>query len=294
MLLCRLTLVLLLVSPAALAQHTSLMDGEALEALIAETSGELALGHFADLLAYSGYAPSQGSEDTAIYLADKAREFGLEDVRVEEFPSDGERYFWAFRTEPWWEAKRAELLLLDDDGKTRERLASYDVHRVVLGRFSRSARVDAEVVDVGSGVAPSDYQGRNVAGKIVLANGPAGPVHARAVWEHGASGVIVYRTADHIERPHLIGSASIVPFLGPDGEPPAFVFSLSYSKGKALSDLVRAGDTVRVQAEVEAETRAGHYSQVHAWLRGSDPALPEVWIQAHTNYRNTGGGNNLT
>ncbi|HXV65248.1 MAG TPA: hypothetical protein VEK15_31425, partial [Vicinamibacteria bacterium] len=47
-------------------------------------------------------------------------------------------------------------------------------------------------------------------------------------------------------------------------------------------------------AEVEAETRAGHYSQVHAWLRGSDPALPEVWIQAHTNYRNTGGGNNLT
>jgi Zn-dependent M28 family amino/carboxypeptidase len=33
---------------------------------------------------------------------------------------------------------------------------------------------------------------------------------------------------------------------------------------------------------------------VQAVLKGTEPELPEVWIQAHTNYRNTGGGNNLT
>jgi len=33
---------------------------------------------------------------------------------------------------------------------------------------------------------------------------------------------------------------------------------------------------------------------VHATIRGTEPELAEVWIQAHTNHRNTGGGNNLT
>ncbi|HEY7700521.1 MAG TPA: hypothetical protein VIE88_18985, partial [Vicinamibacteria bacterium] len=141
---------------------------------------------------------------------------------------------------------------------------------------------------------PKDYQGKDLRGKIALASGPAGAVHARAVWEHGASGVVVYRMADHVERPHLIGSAVIEPFLGPRGEAPAFAFSLSYAVGKALSDRLRAGEMLKVRAEVEAETRAGHYSQVQAIIRGTEPGLPEVWIQAHDNYRNTGGGNNLT
>jgi hypothetical protein len=288
-------IVLTLFAAAASAQHSSLIEDRALEAIISETSGAKALSHFKNLLTYSGFAPSLGSEQTADYIAARARGFGLEDVRIEEFPADGQKFFWAFRTEPWWEAKKGELLLLDPrTGETRERLASFDVHRIVLGRFSRSASIEAELVDVGSGVAPEDYQGRDVKGKVALASGPAGPVHARAVWEYGASGVVVYRMADHVERPHLIGSAVIEPFLGPRGEPPAFLFSLSYRMGQELSDRLRAGETLKVRAEVEAETRAGHYSQVQAVLKGTEPELPEVWVQAHTNYRNTGGGNNLT
>lgn len=286
--------LLVLLSSAALAQNTSLLEDESLDALISETSGELALRHFQDLLAYSGFAPSKGSEDTASYLAAKARGFGLEDVHIEEFPSDGQIYFWAFRTEPWWEAKKGDLFLLDGEGRIEERLASYDVYRIVLGRFSRSASLDADLVDVGSGTSSDDYRGKDVRGKVVLASGSAGEVHQQAVWGHGAAGVVVYRVADHVERPHLIGSASITPFEGPRGEPPGFAFSLSFAAGKALLDRLQAGEKLRVRADVETETRAGHYSQVQAVLKGTEPDLPEVWIQAHTNYRNTGGGNNLT
>ncbi len=279
----------------ASAQHSSLIEDQAFEAIIAETSGALALSHGRNLLAYSGFAPSLGSEQTADYIAAKAREFGLEDVRIEEFPSDGQKFFWAFRTEPWWEARKGELVLLDSKtGSVRERLASFGVHRIVLGRFSRSASVEAELVDIGSGVRAEDYAGKDLRGRIALASGPAGAVHARAVWEHGASGVVAYRTADHVARPHLIGSAVIEPFLGPRGEPPGFAFSLSYRAGRALADRLRSGETLKVHAEVDAETRAGHYSMVQAVLRGTEPELPEVWVQAHTNYRNTGGGNNLT
>jgi hypothetical protein len=288
-------ILLTLIAAAASAQeHSSLISDEALSAIISETSGALALTHGQRILSYSGFAPSLGSEQTADYIARWAGDVGLEDVRIEEFPADGQKFFWAFRTEPWWEGKKGELVLLDSKGAPRERLASFAVHRIVLGRFSRSASLEAELIDVGSGVRPEDYAGKDLRGKVALASGPAGAVHARAVWEHGASGVVVYRMADHLERPHLMGSAVIEPFLGPRGEAPAFAFSLSYAAGKALSDRLRAGESLKVRADVDAETRSGHYSMVQAVLKGTEPLLPEVWVQAHTNYRNTGGGNNLT
>ena len=96
--------VLTLFAAAASAQHSSLLPDDTLEALVSETSGAKALGHFRDLLEYSGFAPSLGSEQTADYIAARTREFGLEDVHIEEFASDGQAFFWAFRTEPWWEA----------------------------------------------------------------------------------------------------------------------------------------------------------------------------------------------
>jgi aminopeptidase YwaD len=291
-----LVLVLFLLASASdvRAQHSSLIADDALAALIAETSGELALGHFRDILQYSGYAPAKGSEQTADYIAARAKAYGLEDVHIEEFPSDGQKYFWAFRTEPWWEATRGELSLVDSKGHSTERLASFDVSRIVLARYSRSARVDSELVDVGAGTDAKDYEGKDVKGKIVLASGAAGPAHAQAVWRQGAAGAVVYRMQDHVERPDLIGSAVIEPFESERREPPGFVFSLSYRAGMALAERLHAGEHLRVLADVEAETRAGHYSQVQAVLRGTEPGLPEVWIQAHDNYRNTGGGNNLT
>ena len=295
----RIKMLLLVVSLGAVrgapAQHSTLIDDEAIDALITETSGELALKHSELLLDYSGFAPSLGAEQTASHIAEQMRTFGLADVRVDTFPSDGKRFFWAFRTEPWWEARTGDLWVLDPEtGQARQRLASFDVHRVHLGRFSTSAALETELVDVGPGTRLEHYERKTVAGKIVLASGSAGPVHELAVWEHGAAGAVVYRVADPVERPHLIRAAQIVPFVGPRGEPPSFVFSISYAAGTALSERLSQGETLKVRAQVETETKAGHYPQVHATILGTEPALPEVWIQAHTNYRNTGGGNNLT
>jgi hypothetical protein len=276
---------------AAWAQTSSLIDRDSLEALIAESSGELALEHFTRLLRFSGYAPSLGAEQSAEYLAERAREFGLSDVRIEELPSDGEFFYWAYHSEPWWEGDRGELWLVEPEV---QRIASFDAHRGHLARFSRDADVTAELVDVGEGTKPSDYEGKSIAGKIVLATGPPGLVHRRAVWEQKAAGVVFYRTEDHLSRPDLVGSMEIRPWKGRNGEPPAFVFSLSYRAGRTLADRLETGERLVVRVEVDAETTAGYYPQVHAVIRGTEPGLSEVWIQAHPNHRNSGGGNNLT
>ena len=106
----RIKTILLVVSLGAVrvagAQHSTLIDDEELDAIIAETSGELGLKHSERLLEYSGFAPSLGAEQTANDIAEQMRTFGLADVRVDTFPSDGKRFFWAFRTEPWWEARK--------------------------------------------------------------------------------------------------------------------------------------------------------------------------------------------
>ena len=175
-----------------------------------------------------------------------------------------------------------------------ERIASFDAYRGHLARFSGSANLTAELIDVGAGTKPSDYEGKSVAGKIVLASSSPGMVHAKAVWEHGAAGVIAYRMGNHISQPDLIGGVQIAPRDNPNGEPAGFVISVSYRSGKGLSNRLAAGERLVVRAEVEAETKAGYYPQVHAVVKGTEPELPEVWIQAHTNYRNGGGGNNLT
>jgi len=283
-----------LLSTSALAAElptTRLLDQRYLQALVAETSGEAGLHHFRQLVIPSGFAPSRGAEQAADYLAERAREAGLVDVRIDRFPSDGKSYFWTVKTEPWWEGETGELWLVEPG---RERIASFREHRVHLARFSRPASVRAELVDVGTGTRGSDYEGKQVAGKIVLASGPMGLVHQRAVWERQAAGVVAYRTADRVDRPDLIGSTAITPWEGPHGELPAFGFSISYRAGLALAERLRSGERLVAQADVRAETRAGDYPQVHATIRGSEPQLPEVWVYAHTNHRNTGGGNNLT
>lgn len=257
-----------------------------------ESSGELPLVDFQNIVTrFSGFAPSKGGDEIAEYLAGRMREYALDEVAIEGFPADGKSFVWAFITEPAWDGERGVLRMV----KPRvERLADFAVHRIVLGRFSTSAEVTADLVDIGSGTRPEDYAGKDVRGKLVLASGAPGAAHAQAVWAHGAAGVIWFRTTDALNGPHLISNASIVPWSGPRGEPPGFTFSLSFTAGMELRRILQRGERVVLSASVKATTGPGEYKQVTAAIPGSEPSLREVWIKAHDNYRNTGGGNNLT
>lgn len=277
---------------SATAQTTPLIRPEYLRAIRQEASGELALTHFRHIVGhYSGFTPSRGGDQIAEYLAEQARANGLADVAVEGFPADGRRFFWTFLTEPGWEGESGTLTMLEP---RTDLLADFAINRVVLGRFSSNADLTTDLVDVGSGIAESDYQGKDVQGKIVLASGEAGAAHAAAVWRHGAAGLVWYRAGDAREPLPLVGNPALLPWTGPRGEPPGFAFGIAYSRAAELREMLRHGERVRLHATVRAATGAGEYQQVSAVIPGSDRSLPEVWVNAHDNYRNTGGGNNLT
>ena len=280
-------------------QTSPLFSKEWFHAIRDEASGELPLVDFQYILArFSGFTPSKGGDDMAEYIADRMREYGLDEVAVEGFPADGKSFFWAFLTEPAWEAESALLTMVEP---RKERLADFSVHRVVLGRYSTSADVTTQLVDVGAGTSTADYESKDVRGKMVLANGTPGTVHREAVWGRGAVGVVWFGLRP--ELPHVIrganlgnhtGGPGLVAWRGPQGEEPGFVFSLSHAAGMEIRQQLGRGETVTLHASVNATTGPGEYKQVSAAIRGTEPDLKEVWLKAHTNHRNTGGGNNLT
>jgi aminopeptidase YwaD len=274
---------------AAPAQQ--LLKPEQYQAIRENASGELPYADFERIVQFPGFSPSPGADQVAEYLAAELRSSGLTGVTVEHFSADGEKYFYAFRSEPSWEVKKAQLWL---EQPTRELLADYKVYKGSVARFSRSGSVSGDLIDVGAGTRAEDYAGRAVEGKIVLASGSASVVMRLAVWERKALGVVFYRTEDSIEHPGLISSLQIGPWEGPHGEKPTFAFSLSYREGKALQNRLIGGAHVALHADVDAQTGPGAYPEVMGTIPGTDPDLPVVLFTAHDNSRDSGGANNLT
>jgi hypothetical protein len=117
-----------LATPESLSgQTTPLMPDRQLHAIRDESSGELPLVDFRAIESrFSGFTPSKGGDAIADYVASRMREHGLSDVRVESFPADGKMFFWAFLTEPAWEADSGSLVMMEP---RVERLADFSVHR---------------------------------------------------------------------------------------------------------------------------------------------------------------------
>jgi aminopeptidase YwaD len=90
---------------------------------------------------------------------------------------------------PAWEPVSAQLFI-QGVGKP---LLDFTTNRNMLAMFSASTPdegVTAELIDVGKG-SPKEWEGKDVKGKIVLADGYAGGVYANAI-KRGAMGVLSY------------------------------------------------------------------------------------------------------
>jgi aminopeptidase YwaD len=256
----------------------------------ANASGQRPFADFGNLAQFSGFSPSAGADQIANYLAERAKSFGMANVKIEHFPSDGKTYIWAYRTEPYWEGKKGELWL---EGLDRQLLASYAAQRIALARLSRNTNVSADLIYIGGGLHDEDYAGKSVDGKIVLTTGPLSGVLREAVWKRKALGIVYFSNFQATDHPDLLNFEEPKPWEGPHGEQTTFAFCITHRVGEQLRNRLAAGEGLVVHADVEAEIGAGAYPVVRAEISGSDLNLPAVLVYAHTNSR-TSGGNNLS
>ena len=135
-------------------------------------------------------------------------------------------------------------------------LADFAAQPVALADYSQDADVTTELVDVGAGADAAAYQGKDVRGKLVLADGPLPAVHRLAVEERGAAGIVSdfpnQRTAWSGLDPDLVRWGHLSPYQTAN----RFAFMISPRTAGALRQELAHG-AVRLAAHVQARMVPG-------------------------------------
>jgi aminopeptidase YwaD len=137
----------------------------------------------------------------------------------------------------------------------------------------------------------SDYAGKDVRGKIVLADGVLSGVQRLAVAKYGAAGIVSDMPNQSTAWSGL--DTSIVRWGHLDGSlPQGFAFMVSRATAADLRAQMLAGHPVLLGAHVEAEVGPGHWTVVTATIPGTDSGAGEIVYSCHLDHQRPGANDN--
>jgi aminopeptidase YwaD len=290
---------LLLAGAATAGELPPLLDAPVVAALAHELSGDSAKRNLEVISQSHRMRASPGFRAAAEHVAAELRSHGLDDVEILQFPADGKTMFGTQKSRPSWDVKSAELWELQQGaaGWTRAgKIADWETTPLSLAQDSESANVTADLVDVGAGTTEADYRGKQVRGKLVLVSSQPDAVQALAVAQLGAAGIVSYaqnqRTAWWGENADLLRWGHLDSFA----PQPVFAFMVRPSQARAWQQRLSAGQSVRLQASVDARRHVGSYDIVSARIRGGDPALAtqEIVYSCHLDHPRPGANDNAS
>jgi hypothetical protein len=169
--------IMILCASIARAENP-LASKKLIQALVDEVSGEIAFKYTVLISHFDRIQASEGWHDSAVMIKKELEKIGYTDVVLEGWPSNGSTYYYTYKTPIGWRARHAELWMVSP---SREKLCYYAEIPLNLVKHSNSANVEAELVDVGTGVGEESYRDKDVRGKIVLATAYTGNVMREAV-----------------------------------------------------------------------------------------------------------------
>jgi len=182
-----------------------------------------------------------------------------------------------------WDGELGELWLVTPEQRL---IVSYRDITASLAPGSRSGDVTSELIFVNRGDRDSDYQGKDVAGKLVLASGPPNAVHNLAVRKYKAAGVLSFAntTGRPIDRPDEIAWNNLGGRGGgggADAPMTTFAFNLSHRMGMELLEMIERGDKPTVHAKVKTTEYDAEMQVVTAVIRGDGSSNQEIGFSGH-------------
>jgi aminopeptidase YwaD len=286
-------LALFLATPALLAQDRAIpfWPDAVPSAIHAEVDGVAALETVRELGRFHRVQGSPGFAAAAELMKRKAVSAGLSDAAIERFPADGKTKYAHFLSHVGWTPVSATL----EEVEPRQRLIeSFPDLPVALADYSQDANVTAALVDVGKGTSPADYEGKDVRGKIVLADGPLPLVHRLACEERGAAGFLSdfpnQATPWSGDDRDLIRWGHLSPYQPKN----RFAFMISKRQAAELRERLAAGERVVLRARVDANMVPATYDVVVATIPGTDPSAGEVVVTAHLCHESAGANDNAS
>jgi hypothetical protein len=293
--LCVVLFTLVLATTAAAETRRIAFWPDAVPAAIQKhVDGGYVLGAVRALGRYHRVQGSPGFRSATEWLVGELTGGGLSDAAVEHLPADGKTSYAHFKSYLGWNPAEGKL---EELAPTRRVIADFAKEAVGLADYSQDADLTADLVDVGGGADAAAYQGKDVRGKIVLADGPLAVVHRLAVEERGAAGIVSdfpnQRTAWSGLDPDLVRWGHLSPYQTAN----RFAFMISPRMAGLLRKelaAVSARGTIRLAAHVRARMVPASFDVVSATIPGTDAAAGDIVLTAHLCHQLAGANDNAS
>lgn len=273
------------------ADKTTLLPDSQLNAIVEEASGSLAKDTVVALGTMHRVQGSPGFHEAALYVAGKAREYGLEKVQIEAFPADGKTTYNTFRSYFGWEAQSG---ILTEVSPEQNVIADYSKLRVAVADYSNDSDVTADLIDVGEGTSAADYANKEVTGKIVLAGGNVTVVHKEAVELRKAAGVLSYQpnqvTGWSGDYPDNVRWGHLSPYNTNN----TFAFMISLRQARRFQERLAAGEKIKLHALVKARMKPAVLEVITGVIPGTDPGAGEIVFSCHLCHQKPGANDNAS
>lgn len=253
----------------------------------AEYDGERAKSTVAYVEQRWRVAGNTGFDESIRHVEARLREAGY--VREDSAPA-GARLTYRVETRPMandtWEPVDASLTIVGQDSA----LLRWATNRNMLTINSASTPeggVEAEVVDVGAG-RPEDFAGKDVRGKIVLAEGRIGAVYGEAVQQRGAIGVLAYAMPAYT-RPEV--NQTSIQFSRIPAGGGGWGILLSYAAREELRRAMAAGP---VRVHVNTSARAWRSEELTLVAEVHGDSLPDERFVLSAHVQEPGANDNAS
>ena len=275
------------VPPAAPSSAPPLLPPAQGTAIAAEVSGARAMQTVRVLSTNHRMRGSAGFRAAAEAIRDRLQAYGLDGVEIISLPADGTIFYGTQRSRPGWNARSAELW------EGNERIASWADQPLSLAQDSVSGQADAELVDIGAGTSEADYEGKEVRGRLVLTSSQPEAVQDLAIGRHGAAGIVSWaqnqRTGWYGDDETLLRWGHLETFSAH----PTFAFMVTPARARAWQARLRAGQTIRLRANVDAGREPSAYLIPTAIIPGRRRDQ-EIVFSCHLDHPNPGANDNAS
>jgi hypothetical protein len=289
--------LLSMLSLPVFADLRELVPEEVLKSIAEETSGEAAKRNLDTITLQHRMRASSQFDRATQHILEQLRNYGLDDVATLEYAADGKTMFGTQKSRPVWNVNFAQLWeVADEGGEIRQlrKLGDWDSMPLTLAQDSLSAEVTTSLVDIGAGTDDSDYQGKDLKGKLVLTSSQPETVVERAVGDLGAAGIISYapnqKSAWWKQDDRLIRWGHLDSF--PNTK--SFGFMISLGEARALQARLKAGETILFNAKVDARHEQGKYAFATAAITGTDKAGEDINFTCHLDHPRPGANDNAS
>lgn len=263
-----------------------LVSAKTFSAIARELSGEQAFETTRRIVDQHRIQGSPMMARSAELVLGELKSAGIE-AQIETFRSDGATRYGTFTSPLAWEIERGELWITGaGDGKAPFepiRVSRYADVPMSVSTYSKGGTWSGALIDVGPGTEDEHYQGKDVAGKVVLASGYAANVQRQAVLKRRAVGVVIYpRPGDRPDHPDLIRYNGMWP-RADEVSRASGGFQISANQYTQIRELMAKGP-VTVRGAIDATLGPGKLTLVHAYLRGSTQPEEEVIVIGHLDH----------